>query len=171
MSNLKNQQEVRILTEKFRIMKGLILTEYHGLTVEEISELRLKLRSHSSEYTIVKNTLSRIALKEVGIGVNENFSGPTALVIENEDIVSPAKIVFEFAKFHPELKIKAGFFEGKFVDASIIEQLSNLPSRKILLVKLLCSIRAPITNFINVLVLNIRCFLVVLNEIAKKQSI
>jgi large subunit ribosomal protein L10 len=171
MSNLKNQQEIRILTEKFRAMKGLILTEYRGLTVEEFSELRLKLRSFNSEYTVVKNTLSRIALKEAGVEVDKNFSGPIALVIENEGVVSPAKVIFEFAKIHPALKIKAGFFEGKFVDVSIIEQLSNLPSREVLIAKLLYGMSIPVTGFINVLAANIRRFSIVLSEIAKKREI
>jgi large subunit ribosomal protein L10 len=128
MPNLKNQQEVKSLTEKFKSMKGLILTEYHGLTVEEISELRAKLRATSSEYAVVKNTLGKIALKAAGIDSQENLSGPTALVIEGGDIVSPAKVVVEFAKTHAKLKVKAGFLEGKFVEAKVIEQLSALPS-------------------------------------------
>ena len=100
MPNLKNQQAVKILTEKFKSMKGMILTEYHGLTVEEISELRSKLRPLNSEYAVVKNTLSKIALKEAGIEAGDNFAGPTALVIENDDIASLAKAVVDFAKNH-----------------------------------------------------------------------
>ena len=75
MPNLKNQKQVKNLTKKFKSMKGLILTEYHGLTVEEISELRSKLRPLNSEYAVVKNTLSEIALKEAGIDAGDNFTG------------------------------------------------------------------------------------------------
>jgi large subunit ribosomal protein L10 len=170
MPNLKNQQEVKNLAEKFKTMKGLILTQYHGLNVEEISELRLKLRPLNCEYAVVKNTLSEIALKEAGIDAGNNFVGPTALVIENGDIVSPAKVVFEFAKTHAKLKVKAGFVEGKFVDSAVVQQLSALPSREVLIAKMLGSMNSPITGFVNVLMANIRGLVTVLDEIAKKQA-
>jgi large subunit ribosomal protein L10 len=171
MPNVKNQEVVKSLTEKFKAMKGLILTEYRGLTVEEISNLRLKLRPFGSEYTVVKNTLSKMAFKETGIEPGENFSGSTALVIENGDIVSPAKIIVEFAKTHANLKIKSGFLEGKFVNAAVIEQLSSLPSREVLIARMLGSMNATVTDFVNVLVANIRGLLTVLDgAIAKKQA-
>ncbi|MCA6072607.1 MAG: 50S ribosomal protein L10 [Endomicrobium sp.] len=171
MPNVRNQEVVKSLAEKFKAMKGLILTEYHGLTVEEISELRSKLRSLGSEYTVVKNTLSEIALKEAGIEAGANFSGPTALVIENGDIVSSAKAVFDFAKTHTKLKVRAGFLDGKFVDAAVVEQLSALPLREVLLAKILSSMNAPITSFVNVLVANIRGLVTVLSAISKKQAV
>ena len=170
MPNLKNQQELKSLTEKFKAMKGLILTEYHGLNVEEISELRSKLRPLNSEYTVVKNTLSEIAFKEMGIETGDNFIGPIALVIENGDIVSPAKTVVEFAKTHAKLRVKAGFVEGKFVSAAVVEQLSALPSREVLIAKMLGSMNSPITGFVNVLAANIRGLVTVLDAISKKQA-
>jgi len=171
MPNLRNQQEVKNLTEKFKVMKGLILTEYHGLKVEEIAELRSKLRPLNSEYAVVKNTLSKIALEKAGIETGENLSGPTALVIENGDIASPAKVVVEFAKTHAKLKVKAGFLEGKFVNASFILQLSALPSREVLISKMLNAMNASITGFVNVLAANIRGLVIALDAIrVKKQA-
>jgi large subunit ribosomal protein L10 len=170
MPNVKNQEIVKNLTEKFKTMKGLILTEYRGLTVEEISALRLKLRPFGSEYAVVKNTLSKIAFKEAGIESGENFSGSTALVIESGDIVSPAKVVVEFAKTHAKLKIKAGFLEGKFVNAAVVEQLSVLPSKEVLIARMLGSMNAAVTGFVNVLSANIRGLVTVLDAIAKKQA-
>ncbi|MCL2485517.1 MAG: 50S ribosomal protein L10 [Endomicrobia bacterium] len=170
MPNLKNQQELKNLAEKFKAMKGLILTEYHGLSVEEISELRSKLRPLNCEYTVVKNTLSEIALKEMGVDTGNNFTGPTALVIQNGDIVSPAKVVVEFAKTHAKLKVKAGFVEGKFVNAAVVEQLSSLPSKEVLIAKMLGSMNSPITGFVNVLAANIRGLVTVLDAISKKQA-
>ncbi len=170
MPNLKNQQAVKGLTEKFKAMKGMILTEYHGLSVEEISELRSKLRSHDSEYAVVKNTLSEIALKEAGIEAGNNFAGPIALVIENGDLVSPAKVVMDFAKDHAKLKVKAAYFEGKFVDAATVEQLSSLPSKEVLIAKMLGSMNAPISGFVNVLAANVRGLVTVLDAISKKQA-
>jgi large subunit ribosomal protein L10 len=169
MPNVRNQEIVKKLAEKFKLMKGLILTEYHGLTVEELSELRLKLRSFNSEYTVVKNALSKIALKKAGIEACKNFCGPTALIIENGDIVSPAKVVMNFARTHTKLKVRAGFLEGKFVDASVVEKLSMLPSREVLMAKLLCNMNVPITGFVNVLAANIRGLVTVLDAIVKKQ--
>ncbi|MCA6085797.1 50S ribosomal protein L10 [Candidatus Endomicrobiellum agilis] len=170
MPNVKNQETVKSLTEKFKTMRGLILTEYRGLTVEEISDLRSKLRSFDSEYTVVKNTLSEIAFKEIGIEISENFSGPTALVIESGDIISPAKVVMEFAKAHTKLKVKAGFLEGKFVSAATIEQLSVLPSKEVLIAKMLGGMKATVTGFVNVLSANIRGLVTVLDAAAKKQA-
>jgi large subunit ribosomal protein L10 len=170
MSNAKNRDVVKSLTEKFKVMKGLILTEYRGLTVEEISDLRLKLRPFSSEYTVVKNTLSKIAFREAGAEAGENFSGSTALVIENGDVVSPAKVVVEFAKTHAKLKIKAGFLEGKFVNVAVVEQLSALPSKEVLVARMLGSMNATVTDFVNVLVANIGGLVTVLDAITKKQA-
>jgi len=171
MPSFKNRQEVESLANKFKTMKGLILTEYQGLKVDEIAELRSKLRPLSSEYAIVKNTLSKIAFKKVGIEVGENFSGPTALVIENGDVVSPAKVVVEFSRIHAKLKVKAGFLEKKFVDASFIVKLSSLPSRELLVTKMLNSLNFPITTLVNVLVaVNVRSLVTVLDAIIKKTN-
>jgi large subunit ribosomal protein L10 len=169
MPNLRNQKTVKILAEKFKNMKGMILTEYHGLRVEEIFELRSILRSFNSEYTVVKNTLSEIALKEVGIEAGNNLLGPTALVIENGDILSPTKAVMDFAKTHEKLKIRAGYLEGEFVDASVVEQLSKLPSREVLIAKMLGHINAPISRFVNVLVANIRGLVTMLDAIQRNK--
>jgi large subunit ribosomal protein L10 len=168
--NIKNQEIVKSLKEKFKVMKGLILTEYRGLTVKEISDLRLRLRPFVSEYSVAKNTLSKIAFKEIGLEAGDFFSGSTALVIENGDIASPAKVVVEFAKAHANLKIKVGFFEGKFVNAAVIEHLSSLPSKEVLIARMLGSMNATITGFVNVLATNIRGFVTVLDAIAKKQA-
>jgi large subunit ribosomal protein L10 len=170
MPNVRNQEVVKSLAEKFKSMKGMILTQYHGLTVEEISELRSKLRSLDSEYAVVKNALSEIALKEAGIEAGNNFLGPTALVIENGDIVSPAKALMDFAKTHAKLKVKTAYLEGKFVDAAVVEQLSKLPSREVLIAKMLCGMNATISGFVNVLAANIRGLVTVLDAIAKKQA-
>ncbi|MDR3112308.1 MAG: 50S ribosomal protein L10 [Elusimicrobiota bacterium] len=169
MPNLKNQQKVKNLTEKIKSANGMILTHYHGLTVSEISELRAKLRAAKSEYTVVKNTLAEIVFKELGIDTNCSFVGPVAIVFEGEDIVLPAKIVVEFSKTHSKLKITSGFFDGKFVDESFVKLLSDLPSKEILIAKMLSSMNSPISGFVNVLVANIRGLITVLKAISEKQ--
>jgi large subunit ribosomal protein L10 len=169
MPSVRNQKIVKSLTEKFKTMKGLILTEYHGLTVEEISTLRSKLRSFNSEYVITKNTLSKIAFKDAGIKSKSSFFGPIALVVENGDVISPAKIVVEFAKMHTKLKIKAGILDGKFIDASVVEQLSTLPSREFLASALLYTLSIPIIDFVNILSANVMGFMMVLRAIARNK--
>lgn len=170
MPSIKNQKAVQDLTEKFKSMSGMILTEYHGLTVEEISELRNKLRQQDSEYAVVKNRLSKIALKEAGIDVEDSsFTGPTAIAIHSGDVIAPAKVIMDFAKNNAKLKVKAGYVEGKIVDANTIQQLSELPSREVLIAKMLGSMNAPISGFVNVLAANIRGLVTVLDAISKKQ--
>jgi large subunit ribosomal protein L10 len=170
MPSVKNQEELKKLTQKFKTMKGMILAEYHGLNVIEISELRNKLRQNKSEFTVVKNTLSELALKEAGIDAGDNFVGPTAIVFENDDIVSPAKTIVDFAKTHEKLKIKKAFMDGKFVAVDIVNTLSSLPTREVLIAKMLGSMNAPISGFVNVLSANIRGLITVLNEAGKKQA-
>jgi large subunit ribosomal protein L10 len=170
MPNLKKQQEIKKLIEKFKTMKGLILTEYQGLTVEEISNLRSKLRPFASEYIVVKNTLSKVAFKKVGIEIEgKGFRGPVALVIENGDVVHPAKVVVEFAKANPKLKIKFGFLDGEFINSSVVEHLSSIPSKELLIARLVRSISMPVINLINVLIVNTIKLVVVLDVVAKKR--
>lgn len=171
MPNLKNQEALKDLTEKFKSMKGMIMTEYHGLSVSQISELRNSLRKSGCEYLVVKNTLSKIALKEIGMeAANEYFEGPTAIVVESDDPVSPAKVVSEFAKKCDKLVIKAGILDGKVIAEKEIKALASLPTKEVLIGKMLGSMNAPISGFVNVLNGTIRSFVCVLNAIKEKQT-
>jgi large subunit ribosomal protein L10 len=169
MPSLKNQEGLQRLTKKFRDMKGMILTQYQGLNVIEISELRNKLRKNESEFVVVKNTLSELALKEAGIESGDNFNGPIAVVFQNGDVIGSAKTVVDFSKAHDKLKVKAAYLDGKFVNADTVLQLSAIPSREVLIAKMLGSMNAPISGFVNVLAANIRELLYVLNAKAKQQ--
>ncbi|MDR2771908.1 MAG: 50S ribosomal protein L10 [Elusimicrobiota bacterium] len=171
MPSKKNEEAVEQLTNKFKSMKGMILTQYHGLSVSDISDLRAKLRLHKSEYVIVKNTLSELALKKIGVDAGNNFSGPTAVVFQNGDVAGTAKTLVDFIKTHDKLKIKSAYMDGKFVDESIVRQLSALPSRDVLIAQMLGSLNAPISGFVNVLAANIRAVVTVLSAINKKQSV
>ena len=171
MPNKKNQTDVKILAEKFKAMKGMIMTEYHGLSVSQISELRSELRKCGCEYLVVKNTLSKIALKEVGLeSVNEYFDGPTAIVVESGDPVSPAKVVAEFAKKNEKFVVKAGLLDGKILAAGEIKSLAALPSKEVLIAKMLGSMQAPISGFVNVLQGSLRNLVYVLNAVKEKQA-
>ena len=171
MPNLKNQQEVKNLAEKFKAMKGMIMTEYQGLSVAQISDLRNQLRKCGCEYVVVKNTLGKIALKEVGLeSVNEYFEGPTAIVVEADDPVSPAKVVSEFAKKVDKLVIKAGLLDGKVLSKNEIGSLAALPTKEVLIGKMLGSMNAPISNFVGVLSAVTRNFVCVLNAIKEQKE-
>ncbi|MDD3053762.1 MAG: 50S ribosomal protein L10 [Endomicrobiia bacterium] len=170
MPNKKNQTDVKVLADKFKAMKGMIMTEYHGLSVSEISELRSELRKCGCEYLVVKNTLSKIALKEVGLEtVNQYFDGPTAVVVESTDPVEPAKIVSEFAKKYGKFVVKAGLLDGKILGAAEIKSLASLPSKEVLIAKMLGSMMSPISGFVNVLQGTTRNLVYVLNAIKEKQ--
>ncbi len=171
MPNLKNQEALKDLTAKFKSMKGMIMTEYHGLSVEQISDLRNQLRKSGCEYLVVKNTLSKIALKEIGMeSANEYFEGPTAIVVEADDPVSPAKIVSEFAKKNEKLVIKAGILDGKVIALNEIKALASLPTKEVLIGKMLGSMNAPISNFVGVLSAVTRNFVCVLNAIKEQKE-
>ena len=170
---VKKEKELKVeeLTNKIKKNSGIVLTEYQGLTVAEISELRSQLRNIKCEYTVVKNTLSRLALKNAGLDdFSKYFEGPTAIAIENGDPVAPAKILMNFAKTHAKLKIKAGVLDNKVISSNEIKVLSELPSKEVLIAKLLGTFQAPISNLVNVLAANIRSIVNVLDAIKKKQK-
>lgn len=136
MANAEKVAAVAELTETFRRSNAGIVTEYRGLTVAKLRELRKSLLGNA-EYTVVKNTLTRIAAKEVGVEiVDEHLKGPSAIAFVTGDPVAVAKSLRDFAKENPELIIKSGFMEGKALDEAGIKKLADLESREVLLAKL-----------------------------------
>ena len=124
------------LTEKFRSSGGAVLTEYRGLRVSQITELRASMREHAT-YAVVKNTLTKRAAAEAGIdGLDEHLQGPTAIAFVTGDPVEAAKGLRDFAKANPALVIKAGVLDGKSLTPDEITKLADLESREVLLAKL-----------------------------------
>ncbi|WP_151525997.1 50S ribosomal protein L10 [Serinicoccus kebangsaanensis] len=124
------------LTEKFRSSGGAVLTEYRGLRVSQITELRSSMREHAT-YAVVKNTLTRRAAAEAGIdGLDEHLQGPTAIAFVTGDPVEAAKGLRDFAKANPALVIKGGVLDGKPLTPAEITKLADLESREVLLAKL-----------------------------------
>jgi large subunit ribosomal protein L10 len=124
------------LTESFRSSGATVLTEYRGLTVSQLTQLRRSLGADTS-YTVAKNTLAKRAATDAGIsGLDEMFSGPTALTFVSGDVVEAAKGLRDFAKANPKLVIKGGVFEGKAITAAEVTKLADLESREVLLAKL-----------------------------------
>ncbi|SCL20040.1 LSU ribosomal protein L10P [Micromonospora nigra] len=124
------------LTENFRNAGAAVLTEYRGLTVSQLTQLRRSLGKETT-YTVAKNTLAKRAATEAGIsGLDELFTGPTALTFVSGDVVEAAKGLRDFAKANPKLVIKGGVFEGKAITAAEVTKLADLESREVLLAKL-----------------------------------
>jgi large subunit ribosomal protein L10 len=134
------------LTEKFRSSGAAVLTEYRGLTVAQLSQLRTSVREHAT-YAVVKNTLTKRAAAEAGItGVDEHLQGPTAIAFVTGDPVEAAKGLRDFAKANPALVIKAGLLDGKPLTAEEITKLADLESRETLLARLAGAMNASLSQ-------------------------
>ena len=135
------------VTEKFKSAASVVIVDYRGLTVEEVTNLRKQLRDANVEMKVIKNSILSRAAKAAGLeGLDEVFTGPTAVAFSNEDVVAPAKIMDEFAKDAKALEIKGGVIEGKVSSLEEITALAKLPSRDGLLSMLLSVLQAPVRN-------------------------
>ena len=127
--------KVAELKEEFSTSAAAVLTEYRGLTVKDLRNLRRSL-GEDATYAVAKNTLAAIAAKEAGIeGLDESLTGPTAIAFVKGDIAAAAKGLRDFAKANPFLAIKGGVLEGKFLDSQAVLKLADLESREVLLAK------------------------------------
>jgi large subunit ribosomal protein L10 len=134
------------LSERFRSSNAGVLTEYRGLTVAQLKELRRALGEHAS-YAVVKNTLTAIAAKEAGVDAFDGqLTGPTAIAFVTGDPVEAAKGLRDFARAHPQLVIKAGYLEGRALDATEIGRLADLESREVLLARTAGALKASLNN-------------------------
>lgn len=134
------------LTEQFRSSNAAVLTEYRGLTVAQLKELRTALGANAS-YAVVKNTLTKIAVKEAGVeGLTDLLVGPSAIAFITGDPVEAAKSLRDFAKDNPLLVIKGGVLDGAPLTADEIKKLANLESREVLLAKLAGAMKASMQN-------------------------
>lgn len=173
MSSVLDQKKqiVEEIKEKISNSQAVVLVDYRGLDVQEVTELRKKYKEAGVEYKVYKNTLMRFAFKDAGLEeFNEFLTGPNGIVFGLEDPVAPAKITSEFAKDHKKLEIKAGIVDGKIINLDEIKNLANLPSREVLIAQVLGGLNGPISGFANVLQGNIRNLVYALNAIREKQE-
>ncbi|OOM11225.1 50S ribosomal protein L10 [Clostridium saccharobutylicum] len=146
------EAKVAEIKEKLEKAKAVVLSKYQGLTVEEDTALRKNLREAGVEYKVYKNTLVTLAAKELGLeGIVEYLEGPVAIAFGYEDVTVAARVLNDFAKTHSKLELKAGIVEGEIYDAAKINQLATIPSKEVLIAKLLGSIKSPISSFARVL--------------------
>lgn len=123
--------------ERFERSAAAVVTDYRGLSVDELQELRRALRGSNAEYRVVKNTLTRLAARDAGVNIpDELLTGPTALTFCREEPVGPAKVLQEFARRHPGLVVKGAVFDGQVLSAEEAMKLAELSSREELLARL-----------------------------------
>ena len=157
--------------KKVQSSKSAVVTGYSGLTVEEVTDLRAKLFHAKVEYHVVKNNLARIALNKANVTVLDDLLvGPTAIALAMEDAVAPARVLSKFAKDHDKLSLKGGFMDGKLITVQDIKAMANLPSREVLLAKMLGSMQSPITGFVRVLAGPASKLVYALNAIAQAKG-
>jgi len=144
---------VEDLHEKFSKSKVVILTDYKGLDVDSINDLRKRLRESQIQYQVVKNSLLIRASKDTDVElIKDSFKGPSAVALSFDDPVSPAKVLINFAGENEKLEIKIGVMNGKALDISAIKALSALPSREVLMGQLLSVMNGVPTGFVRALV-------------------
>lgn len=152
LNKSEKQQLVDELHKKFTDSKIVILTDYKGLNVDKLNELRRKLTESNIEYRVVKNTLLARASENTDVAlVKDQFTGPTAIALSYDDPVAPAKVLADFAKDNDKLEIKCGVMSGKFLDLNSIKSLSSLPSREVLLSQVLSVMNAVPTALVRAL--------------------
>ena len=164
-------QNVEEIKEKIGKAETVVLVDYRGLNVEELTELRNEYRKAGVEYKVYKNTMMKFAFKDSGFEeFNEYLKGPSAIAFGYDDPVQVAKITSEFAKGNDKLEIKAGIVDGKIIDIEGIKNLASLPSKEVLIAQTLGGLNAPIQGFANVLQGTIRGLATVLSAIADNKE-
>lgn len=163
-----NVEEIKAKIEK---SQSVVLVDYRGLNVEQLTELRGKYREAGVDYKVYKNTMMRFAFKDSGLEeFNEYLKGPSAIAFGYDDPVNAAKITSEFIKDNEKLEIKAGIVDGKIIDVAGVNDLAKLPSKEVLVAQVLGGFNAPIQGFTNVLQGTIRSLATVLSAIAEDKE-
>lgn len=138
---------VENIADKMKNSKTTVVTDYRGLNVAEVTELRKQLREAGVEFKVIKNTMSRRATAVAGFTeLDQHLVGPTAFAFSSDDVVAPAKVLHKFAKDHEALEIKGGLLEGQYVTVEQLKELADLPSYEGLLSMLLSVLQAPLRN-------------------------
>lgn len=152
MNKEEKKAAIDELHEKFARAKTAVITGYSGINVEQISDLRSKLRTAKVEYRVVKNTLARRAAEGTSLEpLKDHFVGPVGIALGYDDVVAPAKVLFEFNKTQAKLLLKVGVLEGKLLNQADIKALASLPSLNALRGKIVGLLQAPASKIARVL--------------------
>ena len=177
MAITRKQKEAQVadLKEKFSKIKSAVITNYQGLDVENMQELRKKLRKENIDYKITKNNLTKLVIKDTNIEIDPKvFQGQIAIAYGYNDEIMPAKIIYEFSKEIKKPEILGGIFEGKYIDVSATLELAKIPGREELQGQLVSVLAGPMRGLANVLSGNMRELVSVLSQyhasVASKES-
>lgn len=170
MNRQEKQQNIESLSGQFRSVSSAFLIDYRGLKVVDATELRRKIRDINGKYVVVKNSLALRAAKESKLEpLSPYFEGPTAVAYHVSDIVGLAKLLMEVSRTNPNIAIKAAIVEGKLVPATDIQAIASMPTREVMLGKLLLLLKAPLQRFATVLKAPLRDLGLVLKQIQKPE--
>ncbi|MEA2089009.1 MAG: 50S ribosomal protein L10 [Patescibacteria group bacterium] len=167
----QKKQILDLIIDKLKISKAAVFVGFNGLSVNDSEQLRNLCRKNDLEYLVAKKTLLSIALDKLNLKTDEKeiFSNEVAIIFSYCDEITGAKIVSKFAKDNEAVIIKGGIFENEIVNLSMIKKIANIPGRQELYAKLVGSLNAPVSGFVNVLKGNLRGFVQVLNAIKEKK--
>ena len=164
-------EAVEALKSRLDGIKTVVLTEYRGLTVQQLSDLRKQLRAVSAEYKVVKNRLARLALKSSQLeGLSAHLKGPTGVIFSKEDPVAVAKALHSFAKSNQALAIKAGFVEGQMLPPAALKALAELPSKAALRGRIVGALQGAMAQLVGLLAAPQRELVYVLHERGKNAA-
>ena len=167
----QKKQIVSDLTEQLKGACAGVLVNYKGISVADDTKLRKELREAGVSYSVVKNTLLNRAAGEVGLSdLDSVLEGTTALAVSPDDYTAAARILSNYAKDSKTFEIKAGFAEGKVLSAAEVDDLAKLPSKEVLIAKVLGGFNAPISGFVGVLNATLTGLVVALNAISEKKA-
>ncbi|MHB8881441.1 MAG: 50S ribosomal protein L10 [Thermodesulfovibrionales bacterium] len=170
-----NKQEKAViitdLKDRFSKAKAVVLTDYKGMTVAELTQLRILLKKSSLDYGIVKNTLAKIAAQDTKVSVaGEHFKGPVGIAIGYDDPVLVVKKVLEFAKGNDKLQVKGAVVEGKFCEPKEVREIASLPSREVLLSMLAGAFQAPASKMAAALAATVTTFAYAVEALNNKKN-
>lgn len=173
-SKLKKEEKELIIDElkgKFSKAKAVVFTDYKGMTVAELTELRRLLRKSSLDYSVVKNTLAKIASRDTDVAVAVDvFKGPVGIAIGYDDPVLVVKKVLEFTKTNEKLQVKGAVVEGRFCERNEVKQIAELPPREILLSMLAGALQAPLSKMAGALAATVSSFAYAVEALSTKKK-
>ncbi len=171
MGRTEKATTVAELREKLGTARSAVLTDFRGLSVAEITELRALLRKSAVEYTVVKNTLAKIAVKNTNLaGLAAYLEGPTAIAISRKDPMAASRVLSSWSKTRPTFAVKGGMVEGQLIGPAEIAALASLPPREVLLARMAGAFQTPLQALANVLAGPVRALASVLDQVRVQKA-
>ncbi|MGI6423406.1 MAG: 50S ribosomal protein L10 [Candidatus Dojkabacteria bacterium] len=170
-SRLQKEELLKKYKDLIKNKAGYLLVNSDKIDTSTVTGLKIELKNVDANFTVVKNSIFKVALQDTNQPVQvQDFDGPTAIITFDQDPTTPAKLVKEIQKETELLEPRSGVYEGEFLSAERVMQLAEIPSKEILLSKLVGTMNAPLTGFVNALTGNVRSLTVLLKGIAESKS-